>query len=763
MTHALYFARRLGRRWLRIRISTALVPALILLSACDDGNAPDAVVHVVEVTPLQTQVLVGDTIQLTGRPKGPDGSVRQGVALEWSTRMPQFVTVEGSGNTARIVARRAGLAEVSAGALGKTGLATIEVQNRVPAVTSLQPATAVAGSGAFTLVVRGTNFSQDSRVLWNGQVRPTQHVNEQELRAFIPATDVGNAGVVQVGMENPAPGGGIATLEFTVTAAGASWVQMQPGAATIAVGANVTLSATPRDFLGNVVNETVTWSSASPHIANVSAAGVVTGVSAGVAIIRATSQGGATGTAAVTVEGPLVTVPVITSISPDSVDSNAAGLEITIRGTGFVPNSGTFLSSSGRPTTFVSATELRMHLWPGDLNTAATRQVTVFNPGLGGGMSTAVPFRIATGVWSVRIEPQHVALWPGQELQLVANAYDQHNNKLTGRQVTWESNNPSVMTVDANGRVRAIAHGSATIEAVIGGRRGYIGTEVFEVLPWDLLYEGTHGGWAELWLLTMGPDAAPRRILPVGTWATDPAASPDGARIVYVGLSVDGSRNLFSVNRNGSNLRQLTFEQEDDDQPAWSRDGTRIAFRSTRDGYSDIWVMNADGTGLFNVTKNASRSAGGRVAAERPSWTPDGRLVFSWGAEMLVPRPYRLVSVKPDGTDWKVLTHESWHMHEAEVSPSGSLIAVRRSSLQWGSSLDVISASGSDLGWINHPGPGNTPAWSPDSKWLTFSYSDGPGHSGVAIMSLNAMAGGLGQRRLVVPAGARNPVWIARN
>jgi hypothetical protein len=213
------------RQWSGIRAGgTMLVmAAAMLLQACDEDQGPDAIVHVVEVTPAQATVLVGDTVELTARAKAPDGTIRSGVTLAWSTPHPELVAVTGAGGTGRVVALKAGMAEISAGAYGKIGVAALEVRNRAPAVTALQPAVALAGGQAFALVVTGTGFAADAQVTWNGQARTTQYVSAQELRAEIQATDIALPGAVQVGVQNPQPGGGVATLEFPWRPRAPSW------------------------------------------------------------------------------------------------------------------------------------------------------------------------------------------------------------------------------------------------------------------------------------------------------------------------------------------------------------------------------------------------------------------------------------------------------------------------------------------------------------------------------------------------------------
>jgi TolB protein len=102
--------------------------------------------------------------------------------------------------------------------------------------------------------------------------------------------------------------------------------------------------------------------------------------------------------------------------------------------------------------------------------------------------------------------------------------------------------------------------------------------------------------------------------------ACGPAAkapvSPSGGRIAF-GSFLDLARSfeICVMNADGSGQTNLTNDPAADDRPAWSPDGTRIAFNSDRDGNSEIYVMNADGSGQTRLTNSL-------LADWAPAWSP---------------------------------------------------------------------------------------------------------------------------------------------
>jgi TolB protein len=105
-----------------------------------------------------------------------------------------------------------------------------------------------------------------------------------------------------------------------------------------------------------------------------------------------------------------------------------------------------------------------------------------------------------------------------------------------------------------------------------------------------------------------------------------PTFSPDGTRLLFRGdgdgLPNSDDEEIYVADADGRGITALTDDAHLDSAPAWSPDGTRIAWESRRDGGGDreIFVMDADGTDVMQLTDNA-------VHDEGPAWSPDGRLI----------------------------------------------------------------------------------------------------------------------------------------
>jgi TolB protein len=78
-----------------------------------------------------------------------------------------------------------------------------------------------------------------------------------------------------------------------------------------------------------------------------------------------------------------------------------------------------------------------------------------------------------------------------------------------------------------------------------------------------------------------------------------------------------GNREIYVMDSDGKNQKQLTFFSSSVYHPSWSPDGNKIAFEANINGIDDIFIMNADGSNTTQITHNLN--------ANRPTWSPDGR------------------------------------------------------------------------------------------------------------------------------------------
>jgi TolB protein len=179
--------------------------------------------------------------------------------------------------------------------------------------------------------------------------------------------------------------------------------------------------------------------------------------------------------------------------------------------------------------------------------------------------------------------------------------------------------------------------------------------------------------------------------------------SPDGRQLAFLGDidRCDFCFDLYVMNADGSGLRNVTQRLSSVSDPAWSPDGRKIGLVSESDGNNDVFVMNADGSGLRRLTRSpASDSA--------PAWSPDGR---------------RIAFVTNRNGIYEV------YVMNADGSRQVALAA------------PTVGGHGTFVGEVAAPDP--APAWSPDGRRIAF-VSDRNGTFEVYVMN----ADGSGQRRL---------------
>ncbi|MCB0167810.1 MAG: serine/threonine-protein kinase [Anaerolineae bacterium] len=177
------------------------------------------------------------------------------------------------------------------------------------------------------------------------------------------------------------------------------------------------------------------------------------------------------------------------------------------------------------------------------------------------------------------------------------------------------------------------------------------------------------------------------------TQSSQPAWSPDGSQLA---IAASGD-NLAVVNVETGQGRQLT--PNEGYHPDWSPDGSQLAF----DDQTDLYLINSDGNGLFQVTS----SVGDEI---QPVWSPDGaKLAFVANGD----RNNEIYVIDLNTRQATRLTNNGADDTEPAWSPDGSQIAFASNrSGNW--EIYVMNADGSDVANIsNHPANDRMPAWAP--------------------------------------------------
>jgi len=295
---------------------------------------------------------------------------------------------------------------------------------------------------------------------------------------------------------------------------------------------------------------------------------------------------------------------------------------------------------------------------------------------------------------------------------------------------------------------------------------------------------------------------------------TDPQISPDGKKIVYVRRFADPATdkrysNLWIINADGTDHRPLTTGNRSDASPRWAPDGMRIAYLSDTDGKQQLYIRWMDSGQTARIT-NLEQSP------EAINWSPDGkmlsfsslvlgkgphladlpappsgakwadpptaydRLVYRFnGAGYLKPGYMQVFVVNADGGAPRQISNgnfpnggNEWGPNRAEWTPDGKYLIISANRhpesehAYFDSEVYEFSvADGSLRALTNRKGPDNSPAVSPNGKWIAYTGFDDrlQGHQTTKLYLMNRDGSGAHSVSDKLDRDIQNPQWAPDN
>jgi uncharacterized protein YjdB len=596
----------------------------------------------VQVAPPSVNIRVGERTGLLATAFDRIGNVIPTVRIIWSSNNISIAKVDNNGTVTGVangvaiiearVGTRRGQAAIQVGS-GNSTAAPAPPPAAPPAAAGAGVAAGVdplagqpAGSGpaaalrlepSVVYLLPSENTRVSPRALRDdGSAAAPVQVTWTSLRSDVASVDQ-NGNVVAL-----APGQG--TIQ--VTAAGGltatAPVVVQQSEFSVREGAQIAMSPGEVDTLhviianqnGRTVNPlTLQWGSTDQSVARVSLSGVVTAVGPGKATLGVSGL----------LQNKNVEVSVHQVVDKLSVRPRLS-TEVLVPLTGTAKFEAQALTAANVP---VPEAPLRWSVADSTIATFDPRtgtltgravgktQLTARGPGAG----LAVTWNVAVIAGTPRFVQARIGMGVNQRHALRANYADSAGNILApAANLTWNSDNPQVATVGEDGTVSGTGYGRARVTATAPGGKSAT-ADVYVIGEIVVASSRAGAGKYQLYSAERSNLAQFTKLSADTASASDPAFSPDGSRLAFVSLR-DGNAEIYVMNADGSGSTRVTNDPLTDGRPSFTPDGQTIVFHSSRTaGKQQIWSVNVDGTGLTQLTRDSANAS--------PTVSPDGQTI----------------------------------------------------------------------------------------------------------------------------------------
>ena len=293
---------------------------------------------------------------------------------------------------------------------------------------------------------------------------------------------------------------------------------------------------------------------------------------------------------------------------------------------------------------------------------------------------------------------------------------------------------------DENARVIAHRFADEIIFRLGGGVQGIAETHVYFV--------SSRSGSKEIWQMDYD-GANQKQLTHLGSIALSPHVSPDGSRVAFSGVTKQGWQILMYSKDLGRLVSFPTFGG-DNYSPAWSSDGQSIAFSSSKTGNTEIYTVSSTGGNSRRLTENKGPDVS-------PTWNPKTNAQIAWvSGRTGLPQIYTMAS---DGTNAARVTDQGYAVSPS-WSPNGQFLAfawVRHygPGAPGASDIYIMDVASKQWAQLTHDGGRNDfPSWSPDGRHIVFQ-SNRTGKTQIWTM----LADGSEARQLTTTGENSQPNW----